>query len=49
MLRMGLTTQGEEKHPFFPTPLLQDLELKVPSCELDSAKGQLEEECVPLS
>lgn len=35
--------QGEEKHPFFPTPLLQEMPLQIPLANLDSQQGQLEE------
>lgn len=35
--------QGEAKHPFFPTPLLQDLSLQLPTLNLDGQQGLLEE------
>ncbi|GAA5861876.1 hypothetical protein JCM1840_006861 [Sporobolomyces johnsonii] len=35
--------KGEEKHPHFPTPLMQELELQVPLLRLDIPQGQFEE------
>lgn len=39
----GIVSQGEEKYPHFPTPLLQELDLQFPLLRLDIAQGQLEE------
>lgn len=38
--------KGEEKHPFFPTPLLQEMPLQMPLLGLQEQQGQLEEKCV---
>ncbi|GAA5978941.1 hypothetical protein JCM5350_004184 [Sporobolomyces pararoseus] len=35
--------KGEEKHPHFPTPLMQELDLQFPLLHLDISRGQLEE------
>ncbi|SCZ96534.1 BZ3500_MvSof-1268-A1-R1_Chr8-2g10273 [Microbotryum saponariae] len=48
---IGLTAQhahviflkGEESHPHFPTPLIQELDLQLPLLRLDVQQGQLEE------
>lgn len=39
---MLLNSQGEERHPHFPTPLFQELDLQLPLLRLD-VQGQLEE------
>lgn len=36
-------SQGGERYPHFPTPLLQDLELQMPLVNLDNPQGQLAE------
>jgi len=40
------TVQGNEKEPWFPRPLIQDLEMHMPLLNMDNQQGKLEEKFV---
>ena len=43
-----LMTQSTEKEPWFPRPLLQNVDLQVPLLSMDGQTGKLEESYVPV-
>lgn len=40
---MCIILKGSEQHPYFPRPLISELDIKIPLLGLDSQQGQLEE------